>query len=331
MKVFIITLYFFVSVNSGFAQNNPIFFGGSSAGWDTENYTQTSVSIFTGGNGAGWNKANFNQSAYNIFTGGANDGWVFNSYIQAGSEIYNGGINDGWSNTTFLQPGNDIFKGGKDDGWAFINYLQAGNNIFNGGANDGWASTYRPMGPLPVSLLSFTVQKINQSEGLLKWSTTSEINSSYFDIERSFDALNFEKIGRVEAAGNSSQTVNYNFTDINPVKGFNYYRLKQTDIDGRFVFTPTRMLRFDFIENINIKYYPNPTNGNLNIAILNSNYTEQKIITLSNSAGAVVSQIKVVSNNKEIIPLNFKGLPKGVYFIQIKSERINSTRQIVIN
>lgn len=352
MKKIIIATCFVLGCFINNAQNNPIFFGGNSSGWNTQNFTQNYSSIFSGGEGAGWNKSSFNQAFNNIFSGGENDGWVFNSFtqsgsnifnggendgwsnaifLQAGSDIFNGGIDDGWASNLFLQPGNDIFTGGENDGWAYINFLQSENNIFNGGENDGWASTYRPMGPLPVSLISFTVQKINNSEGLLKWKTSSEINSSHFEIERSNDAFSFEKIGLVAAAGNSALPVEYDFNDLNPARGFNYYRLKQVDIDGRFVYTPTRLLRFDFIDDKNISYYPNPTTGQLNISITNSNNTEQKLITVSNSAGAVVNQIKVVSNNTEIIKLNLGGLPRGIYFIQLKSSTINSTRRIIVN
>ena len=331
MKNYIIIACLIFGCSISKAQNNPIFFGGTSAGWNSQNFAQNTSSIFSGGNGIGWSKSSYNQAFNNIFSGGENDGWSKAIFLQAGSDIFNGGIDDGWARAVFLQPGNNIFSGGENDGWANLNFLQVGNNIFNGGENDGWASTYRPMGPLPVSLISFTVQKLNNSEGLLKWQTSSEINSSHFEIERSIDAINFENIGIVNAAGNSSLELNYNFIDVTPMRGFNYYRLKQVDIDGRFVYTPTRLLRFDFFDSKNINYYPNPTKGRLNISIENSNETEQKIITVSNSAGAVINQIKIVSNNKELINLNFGGLPRGVYFIHLKSASINSTRQIIVN
>ena len=87
-------------------------------------------------------------------------------------------------------------------------------------------------GALPIELLYFNANQLNCNENLLIWSTATEINSDYFDVERSFDAIHFEFIGRIKAAGNSTSIVNYDFKDSKPYQGLNYYRLKQVDYNG---------------------------------------------------------------------------------------------------
>lgn len=85
---------------------------------------------------------------------------------------------------------------------------------------------------LPVSLASFTVQKLN-SGIQLNWITASEKDNSHFDVLRSGDGVHFEKISSVAGNGNSSEVRNYSFIDANPFPGTNYYQLNQIDLDGK--------------------------------------------------------------------------------------------------
>lgn len=94
---------------------------------------------------------------------------------------------------------------------------------------------------LPVRLALFDVYANGQT-ALVKWQTTQEQNSLRFDVERSADGVNFIKAGSVDAAGNSSALKNYSFTDYNVTTGKNYYRLKQIDLDGKFVYTQVKSL-----------------------------------------------------------------------------------------
>jgi hypothetical protein len=89
---------------------------------------------------------------------------------------------------------------------------------------------------LPIELLSFTAAFQN-NQILLQWSTGSEINNDYFSLERSINTFDSEVIGYVNGAGNSSQTLHYQFIDQNPLSGITYYRLKQTDFDGSYEYS----------------------------------------------------------------------------------------------
>ena len=290
------------------AQNNPIFSGGAADGWDRNAYAQAGNNIFTGGNG---------------------DGWSFATYAQGSNNIYIGGIGDGWSFATFAQVGNGIYNGGNGDGWSSLNFQQAGNNIFLGGQGDGWASTYRALGPLPVIFVSFTAEKQGNAS-LLQWQTATENNTAHFDVERSLDAVFFQKIGSRVAAGNSSVPLSYSFVDAQPLQGYNYYRLKQVDKNGAFVYTPTRMLLFASVGMQTIKVYPVPATASITVELPASTQNEDVAINLSNALGVTVQQQKLSryrAGNQS--SLNLSTLPAGVYTLQVVSASFNGS-QIVI-
>jgi hypothetical protein len=284
--------------------------------------------IFNGGDNDGWTSTGQLQPAVNIFSGGIADGWTFGSYQSSLQHIYNGGDGHGWQAAIYLQPGNAIFNGGVGDGWHFDTAISIDLNIYAGGAGDGWANTYKPMGSLPVTFLSFTANKKDGNAALLQWQTSQEINSSHFDLERSDDAVHFTFIGRVNAAGNSNQIMQYSFIDHNPMRGQNYYRIRQVDIDGRQTITPVRMLAFQSAAG-SIKYFPNPTHGVLNVEIPADMQDEPKLINIVNVSGVMVNQLQLKGTG-HLISLDFSRYPKGVYFVQFKNSRVNSTQRIVL-
>ena len=129
---------------------------------------------------------------------------------------------------------------------------------------------------------------------------------------------------------NTSVSFNYSATDSRPVKGLNYYRLKQVDFDGKFIYTAARLVKFDQLDEAKVKYYPNPTNGILNIELTSAMQGEIKIINISNAAGIVVKQFRVGANSASILHVSMNKLPKGVYFIQVRTSSVNSTSRIVL-
>ncbi len=115
--------------------------------------------------------------------------------------------------------------------------------------------------PLPIELLHFTASS-NDSEVLLSWATASEINNDFFTLERSADMRSVEIIGHVQGAGNSNQTLTYQFTDPHPLTGINYYRLKQTDFDGSYEYSDWTAVssgteKYNSLKIVNILYRQN--------------------------------------------------------------------------
>ena len=91
---------------------------------------------------------------------------------------------------------------------------------------------------LPIELVSFYGEK-KDNRNILNWTTASEINNAYFTIEKSYNGFDFEWVGTKEGSSPSTQITNYNLTDFKILKTINYYRLKQTDFDGKFEYSNT--------------------------------------------------------------------------------------------
>ena len=88
--------------------------------------------------------------------------------------------------------------------------------------------------PLPIELIYFSAELNNNKTVNVKWTTAVEINNSFYTIEKTKDGKTFETVDVVQGAGNSNYVINYSLTDKNPYFGISYYRLKQSDIDGKF-------------------------------------------------------------------------------------------------
>lgn len=124
----------------------------------------------------------------------------------------------------------------------------------------------RSQAALPVTLNYFNA-KAADFKALLQWETATEFNNSHFDIERSGDGNHFSKIGLVEGNGTTSTSHIYNYTDAIPLKGKNYYRLAQVDLDGKKTYSPIRLVAFDEPLQGVLKIMPNPAKTTLNIVL----------------------------------------------------------------
>jgi hypothetical protein len=91
---------------------------------------------------------------------------------------------------------------------------------------------------LPIELLYFNCVKSDLISNKLNWSTASENNNDYFSIEKTTDGINFHTISNVDGAGNSYSNINYEYEDYDISEGITYYRLKQTDFDGKYQHSP---------------------------------------------------------------------------------------------
>jgi hypothetical protein len=174
--------------------------------------------------------------------------------------------------------------------------------------------------PLPIELLSFTATYTSNHVVELKWATATEINNDYFTIERSTDAINFKSIYKTPGAGNSTQTLNYQAVDDAPLKGVSYYRLKQTDFDGKTTYSQSETVSIQ--EDFSIQsLYPNPATNQLNIAI---NQLQEGLVELSivDVIGQVVyKEDKHLTIQKNILNIDLSNLPSGMYILMINGSR----------
>lgn len=184
--------------------------------------------------------------------------------------------------------------------------------------------------PLPVNLLSFSGRN-NGNVNLLDWSTSSEQNSSYFDIERSTDGTRFMKAGRVSAAGNSNITRQYSFNDdISAVNaGLFYYRLKQVDVSGQEKYSPVVIIKQNS-KGFNATASPNPFTDHLRVQV-ESDKKENAVIMLTQLDGKRL-RIQNASINKgsNVIWLDeLDNLPGGVYLLHINTGSEKRTLKVI--
>jgi hypothetical protein len=190
-------------------------------------------------------------------------------------------------------------------------------------------STYSPFAvfaqaSLPVELVSFT-GKAQQGKALLTWATASEKNNEGFDVEKSFDGKNFDKIGFVKGNGNSTVAQNYNFIDFNFTQNA-YYRLKQVDFDGASDYSNTIALNTEGGKNKSIfKSYPNPVSD---ILTVETSVAETSQLEIIDAVGRVVFKQNVESGNYQISTTSFV---KGLYIVRLSNKNDVSIQKIIKN
>lgn len=166
--------------------------------------------------------------------------------------------------------------------------------------------------PLPIELLRFEAGIfINQVE--LFWETATEKNNHYFEVERSANVEQWETIGQVKGAGNSSSRKYYSFVDGSPIIGTSYYRLKQTDFDGRFSYSSIRSVSVEKYKEAELKVYPNPTKSDIHIQ---SNTLKKEDVLFFDVLGKEVSRdCKFIFESPQGLVFDLSALEKGIYLI----------------
>ncbi|MEI9945338.1 MAG: hypothetical protein WDN26_14120 [Chitinophagaceae bacterium] len=170
--------------------------------------------------------------------------------------------------------------------------------------------TYTINNALPVSMVDFSAIPFADNTVKLGWTTLSEDNNDYFTIERSGDANNWMAIGTVKGAGNSSGRIDYSYTDKRPLEGTSYYRIRQTDIDGRSTVSLTRPVERELNKN-RISMYPIPNTGNI-VTIKGLNDATKWELILAAQDGRTVYTSKLSS---VVVPL--PPLTAGFYIIRL--------------
>ncbi len=189
---------------------------------------------------------------------------------------------------------------------------------------------------LPIQLVSFNAAYVNSTKTVhTTWTTASEINNHFFTIQRTADGVNFDSIGTVEGAGNSNRLLDYSFDDANPLQGVSYYRLLQTDFDGKV--TTFNMVAVDVTNTTptSIKIFPNPGNGtDINIIYSDDNIGDNVTFTISDLTGRTVAQTIVVNEIKgtniyKLTPPTT--LPVGMYFISAMINNNPYSMKMIVN
>ena len=183
-----------------------------------------------------------------------------------------------------------------------------------------YAATYQTalndlLATIPVELMNFQAKPLPKTVQLT-WQTASEINSDYFTIERGADGKFFDKIGQIQANGNSSALKNYSFTDNQPLNEANYYRLQQIDKDGKVQLSP--IIAVDFAAPFILSIFPNPVTNLLTFS--GENVGEYAIF---DAFGREILRGPISSN---LTTIDMAALISGVYILKIKDKVLKFTK-----
>lgn len=167
---------------------------------------------------------------------------------------------------------------------------------------------------LPVKYLFFNAEKVKY-DVYLNWSTASEFNNKCFEVERSLDYFNFEKIGVVSGSGNSNLVKNYAYIDlgIDKLKSkYIYYRLKQIDFNGNFEYSTIKVIENEAAD-YEITVYPQPVTDILKIK---TKELYQYRFEIVDANGRLV--LKGSNYNLEA-EVDISSLKSGLYYLNILS------------
>ena len=182
---------------------------------------------------------------------------------------------------------------------------------------------------LPLKLVSFTGH-LQENHAVLNWKTSSEINTSRFEVEKSFDGQYFTKAGTVKAAGNSSGERQYAFTDLDPAVRENYYRLKMIDVDGKNSYSNIVLLKSNEA-SLNPTVLSNPFTNYIDIRFAKLPIGEVRF-QLTNMSGSVVDARQVTGIAQNVFRYNIQtkgSLAKGVYVLGIAAGKEKYSIQVL--
>lgn len=278
---------------------------------------------------------------------------VNNSFTNHGNDFTINGalaVNNGGTNTGNIDGSGLLQIDGGYTNWGSIagnldvcssdastNPINTGNGVSGGASvcsNSGINFPITTPAPLPVDLLSFNAKITQNNQVELAWVTASELNNDFFTIERSNEDLNFIAIEYIPGAGTTNEIKKYNYPDKEPIEGKSYYRLKQTDFDGKSETFDMVSVVFESEAEIEVVLYPNPSNGSDNIFLkVPSSEGENFNVLINDLLGRdFISDLTFIEQNDHtLIIIDFdKQLPKGYYLINIVIKGEIITKKLVV-
>jgi Receptor L domain. len=172
---------------------------------------------------------------------------------------------------------------------------------------------------LPVELIDFK-GTLMQPDVFLQWSTASEFNNKIFEVEWKHEHSNWEKIGSVDGRGTSIELNQYLFIHKTPLRGENYYRLRQVDFDDAFEYSAIISVKLK--EAIYFGVFPNPANDEITI----QSHETEGVINLYNTTGQLLKKKNVTSLNQKV---DISDLQSDLYLIEYKSETQRIIKRIL--
>ena len=267
---------------------------------------------------------NTSQLFVTKYTGANEDGDYTNNLSSGYYRMYGPGVTTLGSTFTGLDGTNGVFGSGLT---GFRHYVEFNVREFS----EFWLHGSGDIEPLPVEMIYFEAEAINNEYIQLSWATDIEINNKEFQVERSVDGQNWTHIGTVDGHGNSTVKQTYTYNDVNVIANTRYYyRLKQVDFN--LVYKYTSVVTAEIFGNgaFNVSLSPNPTYGTTNLII---NTTNDQAITVDvyNVIGQkMASSSSQLSSGYNRIELDLGHLASGTYMVSVTSANQVYTKKLVI-
>lgn len=181
---------------------------------------------------------------------------------------------------------------------------------------------------LPTGLLAFSGYR-EAGHNVLKWTTSNESNNRGFEIQRSADGINFLPIGFVNTiapGGTSNTDLNYTFVDNNPAGAKQYYRLRQTDIDGQSKLSTVILIKgVKPLTLVTDGLFPNPANTLLNVLVSTPVRDKVRMLVIDVTGRTISEQIITIEAGSNTIPVDISKLSNGSYLIKLYGQHDQET------
>jgi hypothetical protein len=184
-------------------------------------------------------------------------------------------------------------------------------------------------GSLPVELLYFHAQPVNDAVNV-DWETASESGNDYFTVERSSDGFSFESLTQVGGSGTTHETQVYTFSDLQPLQGVSYYRLKQTDFDGEERYSATVPVEYKE-ESSALSLYPNPSRGDLLFVGFDAPDDAEVRLTLYDDKGGARYTTTFMGRGNVIYSIELAGnIEPGIYLVSVSARNRHAAQRLLI-
>ena len=172
---------------------------------------------------------------------------------------------------------------------------------------------------LPVTITDFNAAYVSSNNVKVSWSTTNEINASYYVVERSTNAEDFIPVGKVNMSQSLNPVHNYNLNDqlYNVNSNIAYYRLRIVDNSGKFSYSKVVPVKLDQPVT-GFSLYPNPIDNYTILNLFSDKQSMGVLRVMDNSGRQILAKSISVNNGSNSIMVDELGyLPKGIYMVQV--------------
>lgn len=184
-----------------------------------------------------------------------------------------------------------------------------------------------PSNILPVTFSSLSARDLG-GKVAIDWSTASESGNEYFEVEHSNRLGGFVALGRIEGAGESQQLLSYDFIHDNPVRGTNYYRIKQVDFEGTFSYSGIVPITVAVTQAAKVNIFPNPSTGFFNLNVGSGWDVDNVSVSVMNTVGR-----RVMEWNQDVVATRqvvTTDLAAGIYLVRVEGGKRSTTQRLIV-